>query len=164
MRNTDLPQGVGRILRLAAVGLLALLASFSLVVGVSGAASAAEAGSTVAVGPVLTPQQATEVTDLITAQAVTPMVHPSCVDGACGVELSPSETQAVWKAVVNQPITWIRNYCRGLFGGALKPFCDVAAQFLSNATAPNGRCLFGGVGASSTGARVVVKYTTTFCF
>lgn len=155
MRSTDLPQGVGRILRLAAVGLLALLASFSLVVGVSGAASAAEADSTVAAGPVLTQQQATEFA---------PMVHPSCVDGACGVELSPSETQAVWKAVVNQPITWIRNYCRDLFGGALKPFCDVAAQFLSNATAPNGRCLFGGVGASSTGARVVVKYTTTFCF
>jgi len=124
----------------------------------SGTASAAE--TTVSV---LSPQQATEFTQRLAAAAVTPMIHPSCVDGACGVELSPSETLSVWRAVVNKPITWVRNYCRGLFGGALSPFCDAAAQFLSNLSAPT-------VAACSSGWRhherfpIVVKYTTTFCF
>lgn len=158
MHDTEQPRRgrrVPRAVTAAALGLLAFLASFSLFVGTSSTASAAE----------LTPQQAAAISQQLATQvAVQPMLHPSCVDGACGVELSPSETQAVWKAVVNQPITWIRNYCRGLFGGALTPFCDAAAQFLSNASAPNGRCLFAGIGTSSTGAKVVVKYTTTFCY
>ena len=161
MPDTDQPQRTRRVPRIvaAAVGLLTLLASLTLVVTTSGTASAAE--TTVSV---LSPQQATEFTQRLAATAVTPMIHPSCVDGACGVELSPSETLSVWRAVVNKPITWVRNYCRGLFGGALSPFCDAAAQFLSNLSAPNGRCLFVGLAASPSGSRIVVKYTTTFCF
>jgi hypothetical protein len=166
MPDTDQPQRARRVPRIvsaAAVGLLALLASMTLVVSTSGAASAAQL-PTAATSTVLSPRQATEFTQALAAAAVTPMIHPSCVDGACGVELSPSETLSVWRAVVNKPITWVRNYCRGLFGGALSPFCDAAAQFLSNLTAPNGRCLFVGLAASPTGSRIVVKYTTTFCF
>lgn len=169
MPDTDQPQRTRRVPRIvsaAAVGLLTLLASLTLVVSTSGAASAAAlpTTATVSANTVLSPQQATEFTQALAAAAVTPMIHPSCVDGACGVELSPSETLSVWRAVVNKPITWVRNYCRGLFGGALSPFCDAAAQFLSNLTAPNGRCLFVGLAASPSGSRIVVKYTTTFCF
>jgi hypothetical protein len=53
--------------------------------------------------------------------------HPSCVDDACGVELSPSETQALWKAMVNKPIQTVRKYCEGLFNGLLRPYCAKAA-------------------------------------
>ena len=169
MHDTDQPQRTRRLPRLftaAALGLLTLLASVTLIAGTSGTASAAPMPTsvTVSANTVLSPQQATEFTQYLAAQAVTPLLHPSCVDGACGVELSPSETLTVWRNVVNKPITWVRNYCRGLFGGALRPFCDAAAQFLSNLSAPNGRCLFVGVGVTPTGGRIVVKYTSTFCF
>jgi hypothetical protein len=170
MHDTDQPQRTRRLPRLftaAALGLLTLLASVTLIAGTSGTASAAAmpASATVtANNTLLSPEQATQFTQYLAAQAVTPSLHPSCVDGACGVELSPSETLTVWRNVVNKPITWVRNYCRGLFGGALRPFCDAAAQFLSNLSAPNGRCLFVGVAATPTGGRIVVKYTQTFCF
>jgi hypothetical protein len=169
MHDTDKAQRTRRLPRLftaAALGLLTLLASVTLVAGVSGTASAAEmpASTTVSADTVLTPAQATSFTDYLAAQVVTPQLHPSCIDGACGLELSPSETLTVWRNVVNRPITWVRNYCRGLFGGALRPLCDGAAQFLSNLSAPNGRCLFIGLGTGPNGAQIVVKYTQTFCF
>jgi hypothetical protein len=163
MRTSDLTARAGR-------AAAALLAGFTLIVGAAGTASAVQAPAGGAVPAasaevvVLTPPQATEFTRLVAEQAARPMIHPSCIDDACGVELSPAETQALWKAVVNQPVQKVRKYCEGLLNGALKPFCAKAAQFLGNLTAPNGRCLFVGLAPDPKGSKIVVKYTTAFCW
>ncbi|MEU5259667.1 hypothetical protein [Amycolatopsis sp. NPDC021455] len=159
----DLTARAGRAVSAA---LLAVLAGLTLIVGAAGTASAAGAPARPAVAAevLLSPQQATEFTRQVEAAAVRPMVHPSCVDDACGVMLSPSETQALWKAVVNKPLQTVRQYCEGLFGGLLRPFCAKAAQFLSNLSAPNGRCLFIGLAPAPNGSKIAVKYTKVDCY
>ena len=160
----DLTARAGRTVSAA---LLAVLAGSTLIVGAAGTASAGEAPARTAVATevLLSPQQATEFTRQVEAAAVRPMFHPSCaVDEACGVMLSPKETQDLWKAVVNQPLQKVRKYCEGLFGGLLKPFCAKAAQFLSNLSAPNQRCLFIGLAPDPKGSKIVVKYTKVDCY
>lgn len=144
--------------------LLALLAGLTLIVGAAGTASAAETPARAAV-VLLSPQQATEFTRQVEAAVLQPMVHPSCaVEDACGVVLSPKETQDLWKAVVHKPVQTVRKYCEGLLGGLLKKYCAKAAQFLGNLSAPNGRCLFVGLAPDPNGSRIVVQYTKVDCY
>ncbi|CAM3525595.1 hypothetical protein KIPE111705_12515 [Kibdelosporangium persicum] len=154
-----------------AAGLLALLTTLlaaALTLG-GGTASAATPSTSTATDVRLTPAQAGQFTrqvDMLAGEMKingTACLQLDPVPYPCGWVFSKSMSQAIWKAVVNKPITAVANYCRDLLPGGLDWVCDRVANTLRNLTAPNGRCLFIGAKISSRGLVPVVKYTTQHC-
>lgn len=174
MQNPDCSEQRTRVRRLVsatALGLLTLLTTLALGVSQAGAEPAATPTASGQQVVTLTANQAREF-----AQQVDGMVTSAAPAGLgclpefpppCGIILSRSLTQTLWKNVVNKPISAVAAYCRTLLrnlgAGGLTWICDAAANLLRNLTAPNGRCLFIGAKVGPIGIQWVVKYTTFLC-
>ena len=134
MRSTDQPQRGSRVSRMvsaAAFGLLALLASFSLVVGASSTASAAEAPAGSTVASAASAQAEAQIAQNPTVQDL----HYTFTNG---------QTKAIYAAASNAD--HLTTLCKNIIHGSANVLCEgfkfVALPILNLGKPGNHDCLY----------------------